>query len=463
MVIFSLILIGAFTAIQVHNQVTIITGQNRYQSKLSSIIIRKSIDQLVSEIKPEAQGAIPVVGDIHKNIGQLMTDVGISAPAKKEDWTDSLKKTIRTLINTNMAAAIFVVNNKGEIIAQGSAGDKPLLPSPQELERIQNIIDLNAQDQPMYSFLNREDNSIDVLMPIVINGKVQYVLQAAHSLGNLQDALRSVYIPILFTIGTVILLSLFSTLSLSRKIINPIKTLNEASKQIAGGDLALQVQVKTNDEIEDLAWTFNDMTRQLARMKEIAENANPLTKLPGNYVIHEEIDKRIKAGKKFIVIHSDLDNFKVYNDAYGIGAGDEAIYLTANLFKEAIQKFGGAEDFIGHEGGDDFVFLTTPQTVKPITDYFLAEFDKRSKLLYTPEDREKGYIVGKERRFKTRDGEEEKAPHETKTFPLMSISFAGLSNAERPFDSYAAITNRMVEVKKAAKRTSGSCLVLVNY
>ena len=53
-----------------------------------------------------------------------------------------------------------------------------------------------------------------------------------------------------------------------------------------------------DDELEELATTFNDMAQALIKMKERAENANPLTKLPGNIVIREQVENRLREGKK---------------------------------------------------------------------------------------------------------------------------------------------------------------------
>jgi GGDEF domain-containing protein len=433
MVIFALVITASFTAIQVHNQMRNATDQNLYRSNLSSIIIHQSIDQTVNQALRSEKNKKELIGDF--------------------------QSALNSLIESGVSNEIYIVDNNENVVAQSTADGEPITPSLQDLERIKNIIDLNAHDSWSYPYIDREANTMDTLMPIAVDDRVAYVLKTAYSLGGLQDALKAVYIPILITVGLVIFLSVANTLALSKKIVKPIKTLNEASKEIAGGNLSLQVRVKTNDEIEELSQTFNVMTRELARMKDIAENANPLTKLPGNNIIHEEIDERIEQKKKFIVIHSDLDNFKVFNDAYGIGAGDIAIRLTSELFKESIHKFGAADNFVGHEGGDDFVLISTPETIKPLTDYFLSEFDKRSRKLYSKEDQERGFILGKERRAEG-TGREAK-PQESAKFPLMSISLAALSNEDHPFESYADITNRMVEIKKKAKRTKGSCLVMV--
>ncbi|NQT46470.1 MAG: diguanylate cyclase [Candidatus Omnitrophica bacterium] len=189
------------------------------------------------------------------------------------------------------------------------------------------------------------------------------------------------------------------------------------------------------------------MTAALMKMRAKAENANPLTKLPGNIVIHDEIDNRIKAKTKFAVIYSDLDNFKAFNDKYGIGLGDQAIKLTADILKESL-KHGNSDDLLGHEGGDDFVMITTPDKTKTITDYICKEFDKRIRQFYSKEDLDQGFIMASSR------------DSQIKKFPIMTISLAGVTNEQRPIQSYAEVTNICAEVKKKAKSLNISSFVL---
>jgi diguanylate cyclase (GGDEF)-like protein len=224
--------------------------------------------------------------------------------------------------------------------------------------------------------------------------------------------------------------------------------LNQVTKMIAQGDLAVRTSISTGDELEELGLTFNYMTEELIKMKERAENANPLTKLPGNIVIREEVEKGIKENRKFVVIYCDLNKFKSFNDKYGIAKGDEAIKLAADIFKEVIKTKGNPDDFIGHEGGDDFILITTPDKAQIIADTIIQEFDKRVVALYEKEDLERGYITSL-----ARDGS-------TAQFPIMSISLSGVTNAHRTITSYAEVTNIAAEVKKKIKATGTSGFVI---
>jgi CBS domain-containing protein len=54
---------------------------------------------------------------------------------------------------------------------------------------------------------------------------------------------------------------------------------------------------------------------------EMARGSNPLTGLPGNRSIEQEIERRLASGLPCSIIYADLDNFKIYNDTYGFKKG----------------------------------------------------------------------------------------------------------------------------------------------
>jgi len=183
-------------------------------------------------------------------------------------------------------------------------------------------------------------------------------------------------------------------------------------------------------------------------MKERAENANPLTKLPGNIVIREEIERRIGENRKFAVIYCDINKFKAFNDRYGIARGDDVIKLMADISKNAIKTKGNPDDFIGHEGGDDFIVLTSLDKVQIIADTVIQEFDKQAINFYDREDLDRGYIISH-----ARDGS-------TARFPIISVSLAGVTNAHRVISSYAEVTNIAAEMKRKVKSVDTSVFAM---
>lgn len=175
---------------------------------------------------------------------------------------------------------------------------------------------------------------------------------------------------------------------------------------------------------------------------------NPLTGLPGNVLIEEEIKHRVAdRDKKFAVLYLDLDNFKAYNDVYGFLKGDEVIKLVAHVIDKNIRGSGNVDDFIGHIGGDDFIAITTPDKVDDICKGIINLFDSTIPLFYSSKDRRDGYII-------TRD----RMNRETK-YPFMSISIAVVSNEHRFIDNHWQVAEIAAELKKYAKSKEGSVYV----
>lgn len=174
---------------------------------------------------------------------------------------------------------------------------------------------------------------------------------------------------------------------------------------------------------------------------------NPLTGLPGNILIEEEIKKRLADGSVFAVLYLDLDNFKAYNDVYGFLKGDEVIKFVAHLLNKNVKEHGNLEDFVGHIGGDDFISITSIDRVDAICKSIISQFDSTISLFYSSEDRRRGYII-------TRD----RTNQETQ-FPLMTISIAIVSNENRFIDSHWQVAEIAAEMKKYAKSKLGSVYV----
>ncbi len=176
-----------------------------------------------------------------------------------------------------------------------------------------------------------------------------------------------------------------------------------------------------------------------------AKEMNPNTGFPGNNTIRKQVIKALAKEEPYVVVYADLDNFKAFNDKYGFGNGDDVIKLTGEVIKDATQ-LSDEETFVGHVGGDDFVFLAPLKDIKVITDNIIETFDKKIRNHYDAEDLEKGHIVSKNRRG------------ETQTFPIMTLSLAGVNLGEHDANTrYERIADICAEVKKYSKKFEESC------
>jgi DNA-binding response OmpR family regulator len=171
---------------------------------------------------------------------------------------------------------------------------------------------------------------------------------------------------------------------------------------------------------------------------------NPLTGLPGNILLTEELKYRLKSGALFGLLYVDLDNFKAFNDTYGPARGDRVIRLVAEVVNEAVQACGATSDFIGHIGGDDFAVLTTPEVIPEVCQRIIALFDERVTALYDDDDLARGYLLGTDRQGVPR------------RFPIISISIGVVTNRHRTFVDYEEVSRVAAEMKQFAKQQPGS-------
>ncbi|MFH1339045.1 MAG: response regulator [Candidatus Omnitrophota bacterium] len=184
--------------------------------------------------------------------------------------------------------------------------------------------------------------------------------------------------------------------------------------------------------------------RMTLRRTERDLGANPLTRLPGNVSILNELSNCLEKNALFAVAYLDLDKFKSYNDKYGFECGDEVIREMARILIKVLQEQGNPEDFIGHIGGDDFVVITTPHKVDAICEQIIEQFKQVSSSFYNDEDRKKGYITARDRK-----GNEEKVA-------LLSVSIGVVTNESRRILHVAEIGEIGAELKSYAKSLEGN-------
>jgi len=206
-----------------------------------------------------------------------------------------------------------------------------------------------------------------------------------------------------------------------------------------------QIHVKGYDELAQIGVTVNRLNQKYLDLKSNSStDMNSITNLPGNFTVQKKLFDIIDSGRKFAVTMVDIDNFNVYNQRYGFPKGDSVIRMTATLVTNIVKEFGNKEDFVGHLGGDDIVFITTPDKVDKICEEIISSFDKQIILYYTEEDRQKGGFA-----WRDREGT-------IKKFPLMTLSIAVSTNEKRQIIHPLQISQIFSELLVYLKKRPGS-------
>lgn len=189
-----------------------------------------------------------------------------------------------------------------------------------------------------------------------------------------------------------------------------------------------------------------DLLRQITVQQiQTAKHSNPLTGLPGNHAIQQCLSRWLTHRRSFVACHLDLDHFKAFNDTYGYAKGDQVLLHVASVVSLNLRA---RVDFVGHVGGDDFIFLVRSQDGLLRLAAVLEELAASLANFHTPEHRALGGMQALDR-----DGS-------SRCFPLLSVSIAAVQIENAGKLSAEQVGEELRRVKAAAKAITGhSCLL----
>jgi GGDEF domain-containing protein len=171
---------------------------------------------------------------------------------------------------------------------------------------------------------------------------------------------------------------------------------------------------------------------------------HPSTRLPGAVEIELEIQRRLASGVLFAMCYADLDHFKEFNDRYSYYDGDRVIRILAQILHDVVKGLCAEQGFVGHIGGDDFIFIIPTDAVNEVCSEIIDVFDTLIPFQYSEQDRRAGYFFGKDRRGQLH------------RVPLMTLSIGVVTNERRHFTHAAQVSELATEMKSYAKTLNGS-------
>lgn len=159
-------------------------------------------------------------------------------------------------------------------------------------------------------------------------------------------------------------LSAALTAVFTRRLVRPLKELNEAAKRIAEGDLSVSISPQTKDEVGALADSFQKTVEHLQQYISYINGLAYRDTMTGvkNKTAYQEAERqmedRMRTGRpEFAVAVLDINDLKRVNDAYGHDFGDmlivDACRLICKTFKRSpVYRIGGDEFAVILENGD---------------------------------------------------------------------------------------------------------------
>ncbi|MBB1268203.1 GGDEF domain-containing protein [Shewanella sp. SR44-3] len=226
----------------------------------------------------------------------------------------------------------------------------------------------------------------------------------------------------------------------------PLSSVSQLLTSEAANTVAQQFIILRQGQLLGIGHTKDLLQRITEHRVKTARHANPLTNLPGNVPIQEELKRLKLQDKSFYLAYFDLSHFKPYNDIYGFCRGDEVLRELGQL----LSQYQAEDAFIGHVGGDDFVMISTDEQIICHCQQLILKFEQAKQSFYSDEHWLTQSMFANDRQGHGVD------------HPLLSLSVGLLS----PQVTYAITEDKLsrlsAEAKKQAKLAKSGFYLLNN-
>lgn len=176
-------------------------------------------------------------------------------------------------------------------------------------------------------------------------------------MSEINKARNSLTFQIIVALLIISLLATALTIIFSRRLVRPLKELNEAAKKIAGGDLSVTITHQTEDEVGTLAESFRKTVEHLQQYIQYINGLAYRDSLTGvknktAYLETERLmEEKMRLGRpEFALVVLDINSLKWVNDNCGHDFGDLLIVTASRLICRTFQHSP-----VYRIGGDEFV------------------------------------------------------------------------------------------------------------
>lgn len=238
------------------------------------------------------------------------------------------------------------------------ADDNKLLISSLAVPDEQTLQDVLTSKKEHLFFWQRPNYlSLSIALKSIEDNPIRIILTA--SLPKMYAEFDKVMQTTLLWATVTMAIGLAAALNLSRTLIVPIQQLVTTAKRFAIGDYHsdFDTNTSTSSEVCDLLDAFADMGRQIkAREEQVLFQARHdiLTHLYNRNTMIEFISGQIHMQQPFLLVASNIRDFKSINDNLGPQIGDHCLRTTADRL---LQTTTTTDSLHARLGGDEFMSL----------------------------------------------------------------------------------------------------------
>ena len=325
--------------------------------------------------------------------------------------TDYFRNFLNSLIIDDTGFAILL-DNDGNIIYHPNS---PLIGTKINSNRLSGIVKdyNNGLIEKSGSFQYTYENTNQVYGYCILPS-LNWVLLMKQDTASIKS-LTNFMLSLLTTVCLLLLviITLCANL-LTKQYSTPIIALRDAMRTASDGNLTVQSNIKSNNELGELSKNFNKMLHIIRTNYQDLESMHEelllneeqlrsnydhieflayhdtLTNLPNKLAFLDYVNAVLLSSSPLEALHAvyfvDLDNFKTVNDTLGHEYGDALLVKTASLLTSALHSDG----MLARAGGDEFLLFreNIPSTedavwfASQIIDIFKNPLDLDGEIVY---------------------------------------------------------------------------------
>jgi PAS domain S-box-containing protein len=184
-----------------------------------------------------------------------------------------LEQHVERLVHEEDVVYVIILDREGRVAAHSQRSDLQGQPLTDSMSR-----KAWEADEPLIQagVDPRQGNILEVAIPVFPTGEGDKwgTVRVAVSLQGMYREIQQTRLTILIFGIIAALVGCLAALLLARRITSPIEKLRAGAVAVAGGDLSHRIDVRSGDEIGELATTFNRMTNDLQAQQAALREAN---------------------------------------------------------------------------------------------------------------------------------------------------------------------------------------------
>lgn len=212
-------------------------------------------DRVDSEVRGQARSQADVVA---VTASELLNPVQAAG----------LRRLVRVSADS-VRGRVIVVDGRGRLVAD-SAGARP---GRSYADRPEVRRALHGHSEQITR--NSETLGTEILataVPVLEHGSAHGAVRITQSIDAVNRAVRTSILDVAALAAVVLALGVIAGALIAQQIARPIRRLDQAARQVAGGDLDTSVAVEGSTEQRSLARTFNEMTQRVKRLLRVQQD-----------------------------------------------------------------------------------------------------------------------------------------------------------------------------------------------